>query len=890
MRRLTAFLRLLDRFVLRALWQHKGRSAIAIIGIALGVSVTVAIRLANVGVVESFRTAVVSISGDADLQIVGAAGRFDEMLLSDSAWLHRYGAASPITEAYAMFADPQGPTRGTQGELLRGELLHVLGVDVLRDSPLRGYQILRLSAEDREPTPQQLFDLLRDEQAIVITERFAKRKGLKVGDSIPLSFGSRVDLFRIRGLLLHTGPARTLDGNFALMDIAAAQVAMQRVGQLDRVEIKLAADSELDAAQKEIESALSPGLRVEQPNARYGRTETMIEAFQFNLTALSSVALLVGMFLIYNTISISVASRRKEIATLRAVGAGRGTVLMLFLAEAVLLGTAGTMIGLPVGQLLARGAVKATAQTVETFYIAAAAESAAGSPGLGLVDILTVLAVVLPLATGAAFAPAWQASGTDPVELLRPVQQAHRIRSPRWAWLVIGVVLVVLAILQTRLPPVAGIPLFGFASEFCFMLSIAAFAPAVIWLACKTVRGWSRGTPIGGRLDWRLAASNLLHSVDKLSISVAALAVSLGMMFSIAIMVGSFRDTVVYWLETTLTADLSVKPVMNTSAVSEIPMDPAVVKLINEHPAVEATTWFTSRQIADGQRNIRLAATDFRTTLRHGRLLFKQPTDATADLLRQVEANRPLALISESYSLHFDKHPGDQIKLPSADGTWELPVAAVYYDYASNQGTVMIDASWYQQRILGSDQPVIPDVLALYLRDGYDAREVGRQLQQQSGPRQMLYFVTNNEIRREAMRIFDSTFTITYALELIAILVAGLGVASTLITLVYQRQTEIAVLDLLGATRRTVRRIIVLEAILIALIAQILGLIIGAVLAAVLIYVINVQSFGWTIQFQFPWMLLSGATLVTVLVAAVFGLYPARLAIRSDSLQAIREE
>ena len=247
-------------------------------------------------------------------------------------------------------------------------------------------------------------------------------------------------------------------------------------------------------------------------------------------------------------------------------------------------------------------------------------------------------------------------------------------------------------------------------------------------------------------------------------------------------------------------------------------------------------------------------------------------------------------LVSESFSILFDADRGKTIQLPTPRGSTQLRVAGVYYDYASNQGTVMMNADSYQQLFSESDPHPAPQHLSIYLRPGADPQTVRRRLQSKMGEQEQVYFVTNREVRSEAMRIFESTFTVTYALQLIAILVAGLGVGSTLITLIYQRQREIGLLSLIGATYRQTRRVILCEAVLLGGVSQLMGVAVGVLLALVLIYVINVQSFGWTIQFHLPWQFLVMSTLFVVMASALFGLYPAIRAANSNPLKTVREE
>ncbi len=887
---MTGYRRLFRQFILRAWVRQRVRTLVAVVGIALGVAVMLAIRLANTSITGSFRTAVESVAGDTSLQITGLTGRFHELLLERLKWLRDFGTVSPVIESYVMFVG--GGRTAPAGELVhpmdRGELLHLLGVDVLEDLPIRHYRLLRTSRKQRDPTPVELLRILTDPNAVILTDRFARRHGLEIGVPVTLAFGStRKDLV-VRGLLLDEGPARAMDGNFALMDIAAAQWACGRLGVLDRIDLKLRPGVDADAAVGEIRRRLPQGLVVQLPSQRYGRTEMMVAAFYFNLTALSAIAMVVGMFLIYNTTAMSVMARREEIGMLQAVGSGRRAVLTLFLGEALLLSIVGTGLGLLLGRWFATWTVVATAKTVETFYIAQAAELSAKGLSLGWTEIAMAVGLALPLSLIAAAIPAWEAAAIEPVEVVRGAGRLLQSFRPPRKHLAIAAALLAGGWGLTQFGPVAGRPVFGFVAELLFMLAGAWCVPAVLWLLCRFTRGplaswWRRG-----KVECRLAGSNLQGAIPRISVAVAALAVSLAMMVAISVMVASFRDTVTYWLDCTLRADLWVKPTMLSSSVMEARMDPAAVATIREDRDVVSTSWYSARQIPYGEAALRLATTELEQLLAHGRLLIKAPAE-TMDAVRH-SLKPESVLISESLSLKYKKQPGDSIELPTADGLRPFPVAAVYYDYASNQGTVLMDSATYARHFASTDPSPAPSSMAIHLRPGVDAETVRGRLIRAVGDRQELYFVTNDNVRREAMRIFDNTFTITYALELIAIIVAGLGVISTLITLIYQRKREVALLTLLGATARQLRRMVVIEAVLIAAVSQLIGIAVGILLAVVLIYVINVQSFGWTIQFHLPVAFLVHSTVLILAASAVCGLYPAVRAAQIDALQTVREE
>jgi len=359
-------------------------------------------------------------------------------------------------------------------------------------------------------------------------------------------------------------------------------------------------------------------------------------------------------------------------------------------------------------------------------------------------------------------------------------------------------------------------------------------------------------------------------------------------MVAVSIMVGSFRQTVIYWLGGTLKADLFVQPALLHSSVGEARIDPEAAAAIRGDPAVAATGWLQTRQVPYDNTMIRLGVTDVPTILRQQVVMFKAPADAPATVLRGLQ--RDEVLVSESFSLRFGKQPGDVLAVPTPAGRRPLTVAAVYYDYANNEGTILLDGRTFA-RTFGEDDPQLsPSNLSVYLRVGADPDAVRDRLAATIGRRQALYISTNANVRREALRVFDSTFAITYALELIALVVAGLGVVSTLITLIYQRQREIAVMSLTGATPPQIRRMVTIEALLLGVASQVVGLAVGLVLALVLIYVINVQSFGWTIQVHLPGAFLVQSTLALLAATAAAGLYPATRAANIRAIEVVREE
>ena len=660
-----------------------------------------------------------------------------------------------------------------------------------------------------------------------------------------------------------------VDGQLVLMDIATAQLWFDRLGWIDRVEIQLFDAETIDDAEGAIATRLPDGLRVQRPALRGRQVEQMLAAFHFNLTALSYIALVVGLFLVYNTVAVSVITRRREIGTLRALGATRGQLRRLFLGEAALLAMAGAGLGLPAGWLLAQAAVRLTSTTVNVLYITAAATV----PPLGADDLLLACAVAIPLALVGATIPAAEAAGVTPIAAVRDADRFVRDRRvPRRVAALAGLLFGAGWWLSTR-EAVGGLPVFGLAAALSVVFGAAALVPALLELLRR----------VGRATLWRwfgveglLAHANLSASVSRLAVSVAALVVSLAMLAAIAIMVGSFRDTVGYWVGQTLQGDLFVATADRAPLGPAVTISAATERRLAAHPAVAALDRFSNVDLPYGPDRdlIILGAGDFEVLLEHGGLLFKTPADGRAAMRRAVGADA--VVVSESFAIKHDVAVDDRIELDTPQGARPFQVVAVYYDYSSDRGLVVMDRTTFA-RHYGAQRPT---GLTLYLEPDADPEAVRAELLAGVGSDHRLFIRTNAALRAEVLRIFDATFAITYALEAIAIFVAIIGVAATLVTLTLERRRELAMLRLVGAGRGQIRRMVVIEAAMLGMVSQGVGLPVGVVLSLILIYVVNVQSFGWTIQFHLPLGFLAQSTLLIAVTTALAGLYPARIATR----------
>jgi putative ABC transport system permease protein len=849
--------RLFSWFILRRLRQDRLRSALTVAGIALGIGVVVGIRLANTSSVQGFSAALDGLAGAASLEIV-APGGVDETRLAGLAWLSDYGDVAPVVEADATLRAADGGA----------ETLKVLGVDILRDRAIRAYQVTTAGGSSSEAAPLDLLSLLTAPDSVILAGAVARRYGLEPGARMVLVTGDTPRTFIVRGVLTSQESDRAVTGSVAIVDIATAQWAFGRLGYIDRLDVRLRPDLDVAGTERAIASRLPPGLSVQRPSRRGEQVEQMLRAFHFNLAALSYVALLVGLFMIYNTIATSVLARREEIGMLRALGTSQRVIAGLFLGEAAALGVAGTLLGLAAGTFLARIAVMLTGSTVSALYVAGVPLP----PALGWVDVALASGTGLALSLVAAAAPAIEAARVSPLAALRGADRIPAAARVSRAGAAAGAGLLLTAAALTLPGAVNGLPLFGFVAALCIVFGAALLVPATL---AGSVRASSRLLRRWG-VEGLLAQANIAAGLHRLAVSVAALTVSVSMLVAIAVMIGSFRETVIYWIGQTLHADLYIAAGGRAGVDAPPTVSSDVESIVRAHPAVAGVESIRTMPIIHAGRPAVLGAANLSMVRDRRALLFKAPRGGP-DL--RGAAGGISVVVSEPFASRHRVAAGDRLRLDTPLGPRTFQVAGIYYDYATDRGVVLMDWATFR-RHFGDRRPT---GLSIYLRPGASADDVREELAAGIGGRHLAFVHTSATLREQALRIFDRTFAVTYALEAIAIIVGMLGVAVTLLTLIVERRRDLTILRLLGTARRQIRRVVLLEAGFIGVVSQALGLCAGLALAVLLVYVINVQSFGWTIQFDIPVLFLVQSSILLLLAALAAGLYPARVAGSGDS-------
>jgi putative ABC transport system permease protein len=833
-------LQLFRTLILRPLRRDLPRTTLTILAVALGVGVVIAIDLAGDAATGSFRSSLENLVGKTDLEIVANGG-------VDERWMASL-AALPVNARFA-------PVIETQGILEHVGAVTVYGVDFIA-------QARRERAG--KPIPTDL------DSAAIISSGLARRAGVKEGGQITFTLQDAVETFRAAGI------ADAGDAEFALLDIATAQRALHEYGKLDRIDVFVSPNEDFTRVEREVRAALPASYRVEKPGTRSEQNQRMLRAFRWNLRVLSYISLVVGAFLIYNTISVSVVRRRPEIGILRALGAGRRWILWLFLGEALLFGLAGSLAGIALGRLMAEAAVGLIAQTVNSLYVS----SRPAAVALGMPAVALAIFCGIAVAFVSALAPAREAMQVAPVEAMGRGAHEHHARLHVRRNLLWAILVAIVALAVSRVSPVDGKPIAGYAATLLAIVSMALAAPAVVTGLAAATRTASRALfgPEG-----LLAVRGLAAALDRTSVVVGALSTAIAMMASVGIMVGSFRETVIVWLDTQLRADLYVAPASRAGAGRHPALSADVPALVSSIPGVDAVDLFHALEFDyEGQR-ASLGSGDAGVVRRYGRLRFLRGEDREAVLRSLVGQDR--VIVSEPFANKHGLHAGDAVTLPLGGHMVKAIVAGVYYDYSTERGWVIFDNA-----TLAKYLPDLPATnLAIYVGKNADACQVRRAVEERLA-RYRVVVAPNRTLRQNAVMVFDRTFAITYALEGVAIAVAMLGAANSLLAMVLDRRREFGLLRYLGAAPAQVRRMILLEAGFLGLAANLLGLALGFVLSLVLIYVINKQSFGWTIQFHPPIALLAGASALVWMTTVLAGIYPARAAARLNPIEVIHEE
>ena len=845
--------------ILRPVLRDPFRMIITILGVAIGVAVFLSIQLANRQTLRSFEESVDLVLGRADAIVHAEGMAFDEKYFQALSHVRKLVKSYPVIEGYGV-------------ELKTGQVVEILGTDLLQDSGIRDFSIKTL-----EKDLKGLLPLIMDPKGIVLPEKFIPGTNFKPGDKINFLINGIEKTFNVNAILENKGLARALNGNFALMDIAAAQWAFGRIGKLDRIDIEFKRKENFASMREKLSEVLPDFLRVDRPERKNRQVEKMLRAFQYNLTALSFVALIVALYLIYNMVALSVVRRRAEIGTLRAIGATPLLVASIFFVEAGIIGAAGSVIGIWLGKYLAQFSLDAVSVTVNNLYT----PSYVTEVDFNWLQSWPYLLLGVGLSLVSALIPAIDASRTSPTTVMRRGSYDLKIFRGDRRLTLLAITSFAMAGIFSLLPPIGGFPYFGFLAVFFVIMGVSFLSPSALLAGRDLLRGICKKY-FGG--EGFLACMNLSQNIGRNSLAISSLAIAFMMIISMSIMVHSFRQTVIVWIGQTLKADLFVRVAGGRDIDYQYTLPGDRVEDIRKISGVAAVDLFRAQDISYNDKPAVLGSGDFEALSRYGNLVIKSGPTAQELFAQMVGQDR--AIISESFALKHEVGVGDSLFMETPNGSAKLQVVAVYYDYSRERGYIIIDRSIFIKYYGDTDV----NSFVIYLSNKNEIENVRQELLKTLGADYNLVIRSNPELKKNVLEIFDKTFAITYSLEIIAGGVALLGLFNTLIALILERKREIGIIRFIGGFQDQVKRMVLIESGILGLIGSIMGVAAGGIVSYILIFVINKQSFGWTIQIHFPYIFVLFSLILFWVVSLIAGLYPARLAVRLNPKEAVRVE
>ena len=859
----------------RFTWRHwqiaPVESGTLVLILALGVAVFFAVRLANRAAVASFQNFTDLLTAESDGLLTAPAGALPESILPE---LRQLLGDEPVHLVPILETTATPPrTSNTEGIGDR-DTYQLVGVDLIALQNLAAQrrvnrpwfqQTANPAATDdppgRLPTRDDFWSTFRDPRSVYVGEFLARHRRLQAGDLLSLVVNDRVVEVRVAGIIPSVPDQPQPPANLIVMDLPALQWLCGRAGRLDRVEFVLEPGpnrrQQWQQIRSRLEAASAGRWRIGTPADRRAAGEQMTRAFRLNLTILSLLALVVGLYLVFQALDGAVVRRREEIAILRSLGVPPSEIQAAWLREAGMLGLLGGLLGLGLGWLGAQGAVRLIGRTVNALYYATSAQSAA----LNLPEAAVAMLLAVATSLLAGWLPARHAAATPPAQIL--VRAGTMFAGPAWlqrtGW---GWALILAGAALTPLP--------AWRLAGGTRITVAAYLTALLWLAgAGILAGGGLQTTARAlrrfgerRATWRLALSQLTTPSGRHRLALAGLTAAVAMTAGMGILVSSFDTTMRGWIERTFQADLYISSDGAQSASTQNRIRPEVWKEIVAHPAVAAAN---AVQVAE------VSLPGGSTLLGGGELSWFRDRTRTAWLHRPIDdtvfdprLNEGWCLVSEAFTERFQMAAGDSLDLPTPSGPKRIRIAGVFADYGNERGSIAVErvhfAHWF-----GDEQA---SSLVLALHPGYHAGSVRAELRA-SHPGLAVH--TNAHLRSEALRIFRQTFAITYALELIGVVVAVAGLGFTLMSLLLERRGELTTLRALGFTHREIAATTAWEGILTALSGIGAGLTLSLALGWLLIQRVNRQTFGWTLETQHPWGQIAALSLLVLAAAAAVG-------------------
>ncbi len=833
--------------------KHLLQTFLILIGIALGVAVVVAIDIANSSVSRSFQLSTESLTGRTTHQIIGSQARIDEEVFRTLRVDLGHRKNAPIVEGYVQIKE------------LGMRTMKLLGVDPFSERHFRNI----LGRSSSKFSSGALTGMLAQPGKLLISEDLALKAGIPTGKNLTLFFGNRESQIEVYGYLKSQDnlTQQALSG-VIITDISTAQEILKMGNQISRIDLIVKEGDE--ATLKVIGKILPPDITIVTPQKRSQSIRQMSQSFELNLMAMSLLALLVGMFLIYNTVTFAVVQRRKMLGILRSLGVTRKEVFTLIIFETIIFGTIGSILGLGLGVLLGQGTVHLVSQSISDLYFVLSVKVF----DVSSFHLIKAMGLGLLASFFSALFPALESIQIAPVVAQRRSSlEGYTARMlPRLS--IGGLVLLAIGsavlIIETRQL------VFAFGGLLFIVFGAALLVPflsKIIASAVLNVFHVRSGLGIG------LALRNVTRSLSRSAVSISALMIAVSVIIGVGIMVESFRYSVVDWLKNTIKADIYIVGVNREFPVIET----SIIKRLAEIPGIKEQYIIRSFKIASGNyAGVSVMAQDREIIQR--KWIWK--SGDKKELYAQFSGGGVFVSEIFAWKNGMGAGFGNSINLMTKKGLKTFPVVGIFQDFSSRQGMIVMDSRvykkyWLDSRISG---------IALTINSSVPVESVMEHINQKLAADYHFMISSNASIRKAAIDVFDRTFTITIALQILAALVAFIGVFNSIMSMMLERTREIGILRASGMTRIQLWRMVMAESGIIGGLSGIFALPLGTALAWILVYIINKRSFGWSLDFVVEYHHFIQALGISVLASLTAGVYPSYKIGKQAIVDALRTE
>jgi len=857
---------LLRRVSVKHIRLQKTRTIMALLGIALGVAAMTSIDIVNSSVIRSLEDSINRITGRAVLQIMGAESGFPESILERVQTVAGVEYAVPVIETNASLAS------GSERSFV------VLGVDVLQDSNIRDYSVTDESSDIPDPL---LF--LAKPDSLLLTREMAKREGIAIDQKIKVQTVQGIKTFTVRGLLEPDGPAKALGGDIAIMDVYAAQLAFGKEGRINRIDVSIMLGETLDSMKTRIQATLPEGYNIDTPAGRSRQLENLMTRFRKSMDLISFMALFVGMYLIYNTVSISVVQRRKEIGIMRALGATRNQIIMLFLAETVVLSLLASILGIGLGLFFAKLSISSVAQTVSSMYgRSQVSELVFTWPGMlknvGIGILASIVAAAFPSHSSARVAPV-SAIRSLPYTMNNAVlNKVQKLFSAS----LIGLAGIIIVIYKTAglASPIRNSTTTTMAM-ICLLVGISLSAPLFLKWFIVAYRAL-----VAARLGAvsRLAGLNLEKNLSRNAVAVAAVFFSISLSVSSSSMMNSARRGVLDYIDSVDNSDIIITSghPLATAAAPTIPMPLGMLKELEAIPGVQSVDPFRKLFINIAGKRVLLETIDVVTWPKHNTCTVIEGTMKDIPLSRGKDE----ISINENIATRMGLKRGDLLALPTPAGPKPFKVSAVIVSYASDSGVIFMDMPTYER--YWNDH--VADMFSVYVEPGKDIASVRAAIQNQYRNKRKMFVLPALEFRQEIKKMLDKSFVMNDAVNVLTLLIAGFGIIVTLLASVLERTREIGLLRSIGMKRRQVSGVVVIESALIGMAGGLLGISAGIITGWINLEGFFRIDFGASMAYHIHYPSIGTALLLSIGLSVFAGLYPAWRAARTNIVEALAYE